>query len=232
MNEKIIIAEGIRKSFRISKNKSLEILKGISLEIDHGKITMIVGASGAGKSTLLHILGGLDRPDSGKVLIDLQDISKMSDAQLSKFRNKKIGFIFQFHHLLPEFTAEENIAIPMMLDGKSYSKAVERSRELLKIVGLSDRSSHKPSELSGGEQQRVAVARALANNPSIIFADEPTGNLDSANGEIIHSLFKELKTNHGFTFLIVSHNPELIRLGDVVHEIKDGTIIDGNLSPV
>ncbi len=230
MNEKIIIAEGIRKSFRISKNKSLEILKGISLEIDYGKITMIVGASGAGKSTLLHILSGLDKPDVGKILIDGKDISKMSDTQLSKFRNKKIGFIFQFHHLLPEFTAEENIAIPMMLDGKPYSKAVERSRELLKIVGLLDRSSHKPAELSGGEQQRVAVARALSNNPSIIFADEPTGNLDSANGEIIHSLFKELKTNYGFTFLIVSHNPELIRLGDVVHEIKDGIIIDGNLS--
>lgn len=230
MNEKIIIAEGIRKSFRISKNKSLEILKGISLEIDYGKITMIVGASGAGKSTFLHILSGLDKPDVGKILIDGKDISKMSDTQLSKFRNKKIGFIFQFHHLLPEFTAEENIAIPMMLDGKSYSKAIERSRELLKIVGLLDRSSHKPAELSGGEQQRVAVARALSNNPSIIFADEPTGNLDSANGEIIHSLFKELKSNYGFTFLIVSHNPELIRLGDVVHEIKDGIIIDGNLS--
>jgi lipoprotein-releasing system ATP-binding protein len=231
MNEKIIAAEGIRKSFRISKDKSLEILKGISLEIESRKITVIVGASGAGKSTLLHILSGLDKPDDGKILIEGSDISKMSDTQLSKFRNKKIGFIFQFHHLLPEFTAEENVAIPIMLDGASYGKALERSRELIKMVGLADRSAHKPAELSGGEQQRVAVARALANNPSIIFADEPTGNLDSANGEIIHSLFTELKNNHGYTFLVVSHNPELIKLGDVVHEIKDGTIIDGNLSP-
>lgn len=224
MNNYIIEAKDIRKSFYKTKEKKLEILKGISLNIVEHKITLIVGASGAGKSTLLHILSGLDLPDSGEVKIKGIDIFKMSDDKLSSFRNKNIGFVFQFHHLLPEFDALENVAIPMMINGTTLKQANKRAEELLELVGLKDRMHHKPSELSGGEQQRVAIARALANNPSIIFADEPTGNLDSQNGEIIHNLFVELNKNLGLTFLIVTHNPQLIEFGDYVYEIKDGVI--------
>jgi len=222
--EVILKAENIFKSFNKSKNQCLEILKGVSLEIEKNKITSIIGASGAGKSTLLHIISGLDKPDSGDVTIKGQNISKMSDDKLSKFRNKHIGFIFQFHHLLPEFTALENVAIPQMINGTPIKTAMKNVEYLLKAVGLSDRSDHKPAELSGGEQQRVAVARALANNPEIIFADEPTGNLDSKNSDILHKLFIELKDQFGLTFLIVSHNPELISLADKVLEMKDGQI--------
>lgn len=218
----ILKAENIFKSFAKSKEQKLEILKGISLELEAIKITEIVGASGAGKSTLLHILSGLDTPDSGEVEIERTDIFKLSDEKLSKFRNKNIGFIFQFHHLLPEFTALENVSIPMMINGISLKNSLKKSEELLKTVGLQERFEHKPAELSGGEAQRVAVARALANNPKIIFADEPTGNLDSANSEMMHKLFVELKEKLGLTFLIVTHNPELVKLADTVLEMKDG----------
>ncbi len=224
MNNYIIEAKEIRKSYYKTKDNKLEILKGISLNIKEGKITLIVGASGAGKSTLLHILSGLDLPDNGEVKIKGKNIFKMNDDKLSSFRNKHIGFVFQFHHLLPEFNALENVAIPMMINRKSLKHAIRRAEELLELVGLKDRMHNKPSELSGGEQQRVAVARALANNPSIIFADEPTGNLDSHNSNIIHNLFIELNKNFGTTFLIVTHNPQLISIGHYVYEIKDGII--------
>jgi len=221
----ILKAENIYKSFVKSKEQKLDILKGISLKLEVNKITEIVGASGAGKSTLLHILSGLDTPDTGKVEIEGTEIFKLSDDKLSKFRNKNIGFIFQFHHLLPEFTALENVSIPMMINGISLKNSLKKSEELLETVGLKERFEHKPAELSGGEAQRVAVARALANNPKIIFADEPTGNLDSANSEIMHNLFVELKEKLGLTFLIVTHNPELVKLADTVLEMKDGKFV-------
>lgn len=224
----ILEANSIAKSFSKTKNKKLDILKGVSLKVQENKITMIIGASGAGKSTLLHILSGLDKPDSGTVTIKGTNIFELNDERLSTFRNKEIGFVFQFHHLLPEFDAVENVAIPIMINGTSLSKAKKRAEEILEMVGLSERFHHKPSELSGGEQQRVAVARALANNPSIIFADEPTGNLDSANSELTHNLFIDIKNKLGLTFLIVSHNPELIKLGEDVYEMKDGLIYSKN----
>ena len=229
MSEVILKAENIHKSFKTVKKVSLDILKGISLEIEPEKITVIVGASGAGKSTLLHLLGALDRPDSGEVIYEDKNIFKLSDERLAKFRNRNIGFIFQFHHLLPEFTALENVAIPQLINGTSLKDASEKSKELLVSVGLIDRTEHKPAELSGGEQQRVAVARALANNPQIIFADEPTGNLDSANSEQIHKLIVELKEKYNKTFVIVTHNQNLVKLADKVFEIKDGKLISKNI---
>jgi lipoprotein-releasing system ATP-binding protein len=224
MNEIILDASNVFKSFQTTKKINLEVLKGISIEIITGKITIIVGASGAGKSTLLHLLGGLDRPDSGEVFFDNKDIFKFSDDKLAKFRNKNVGFVFQFHHLLPEFTAIENVIIPQMINGTTYNQAKVKSKDLLQTVGLTERLDHKPAELSGGEQQRVAVARALANNPKIIFADEPTGNLDSVNSEEIHKLILDLKTNLGMTFVIVTHNSSLVKLADMLYEIKDGKI--------
>ena len=224
MDEIILKTENICKSFQTTKKVKLDVLKGISLEIEKNKITVIVGASGAGKSTLLHLLGGLDRPDSGKVFYDDKDIFKFSEDKLARFRNKNVGFVFQFHHLLPEFTALENVMIPQMINGTSLAQAKSKSEELLKTVGLTERLDHKPAELSGGEQQRVAVARALANNPKIIFADEPTGNLDSVNSEEIHKLILDLKTNLGVTFVIVTHNQNLVNLADQIYEIKDGKI--------
>lgn len=224
MNEIILKANNISKSFQTTKKVKLEVLKGISLEIKSGKITIIVGASGAGKSTLLHLLGGLDRPDSGEVFYDSGDIFKLTDDKLAKFRNVNVGFVFQFHHLLPEFTALENVMIPQMISGTTFNHSKIKSEELLHTVGLTERLDHKPAELSGGEQQRVAVARALANKPKIIFADEPTGNLDSVNSNEIHKLILDLKTNLGMTFVIVTHNPSLVELADKLYEIKDGKI--------
>jgi lipoprotein-releasing system ATP-binding protein len=224
MNSIILEAKEIRKSFLRLNNQKLDIIKGVSFELDAGKITMIVGASGAGKSTLLHILSGLDYPDNGTVKIKDTDIFKLSDEKLSAFRNKNIGFVFQFHHLLPEFDALENVAIPMMINGKSLLQAKKESESILDLVGLSDRIHHKPSELSGGEQQRVAVARALANNPSIIFADEPTGNLDSFSSSKIHELFQELNSKLNLTFLIVTHNPELVKISHNIFEMRDGLL--------
>lgn len=220
----IIKANDLHKSFNTVKNVKLDVLKGISLEIEQEKISVIIGASGAGKSTLLHILSGLDKPDKGKVLIEDKDIFSFSDEKLSKFRNQNIGFIFQFHHLLPEFTAVENVAIPLMISGLSLNKSVEKAKQLLNSVGLEERYDHKPAELSGGEQQRIAVARALANNPRIIFADEPTGNLDSENSEGIHKLLFELRNKFKITFIIVTHNPNLVNLADRIYEMKDGLL--------
>ena len=205
----ILSSENISKSYQSAKKVKLEVLKSISVEIEANKISVIVGASGAGKSTLLHLLGGLDRPDSGKVFYEQKNIFDFNNDKLAKFRNENMGFVFQFHHLLPEFTAVENVSIPQMIKGVSLKSATKNSLRLLEIVGLKDRAEHKPAELSGGEQQRVAVARALANDPKIIFADEPTGNLDSANSDSIHKLLFDLRDNFKKTFIIVTHNKEI-----------------------
>lgn len=221
----ILSAQNLNKSYQSNKKNKLDVLKNISVDIEENKISVIVGASGAGKSTLLHLLGGLDRPDEGKVFYENKNIFEFGNDRLAKFRNENIGFVFQFHHLLPEFTAIENVAIPLMINGKNLKSALNESKRLLEIVGLAQREDHKPAELSGGEQQRVAVARALSNDPKIIFADEPTGNLDSANSESIHRLLFELRDNLKKTFVIVTHNPELMKLADVIFEIKDGVIL-------
>lgn len=215
----MIRAENIHKSYG-----KLEVLKGISIDISKGQIISIVGASGAGKSTLLHILGTLDKADRGSVIINGQEISKLNERKLSLFRNKEIGFIFQFHHLLPEFTALENICIPAYIAGESKKNAVDKAIKLLDFLHLTDRKDHKPSALSGGEQQRVAVARALVNNPSVVLADEPSGNLDSSSSEKLHQLFFELRDAFRQTFIIVTHNNELASMADEQLLIRDGII--------
>jgi lipoprotein-releasing system ATP-binding protein len=227
MSSNILSANNLVKSFHNDKKMKLEVLKSVSLEIKSNEISVIIGASGAGKSTLLHLLAGLDRPDSGDVFYNGQDIFKLTEDKLARFRNKNVGLVFQFHHLLPEFTALENVAIPLMIEGKSLSVASSKAKELLMSVGLVERINHKPAELSGGEQQRVAVARALANDPEVIFADEPTGNLDSANSEAIHNLIVDLRNKFNKTFVIVTHNKGLVRLADKVFEMKDGKLIQG-----
>lgn len=224
MNEPCIIAKGISKSFTTEKKESLKVLQGIDVDVPSGLISVIIGASGAGKSTLLHILGGLDSADEGTVEIDGRNIFSLSKDQLAAFRNKSIGFVFQFHHLLPEFTAAENVAIPQMIQKKSLQQSLGRARELLELVGLADRQDHKPAALSGGEQQRVAVARALANDPQIIMADEPTGNLDSKNSQLLSRLFVELRNKLNKTFLIVTHSKDLVNIADHLYEMKDGSI--------
>jgi lipoprotein-releasing system ATP-binding protein len=202
----------------------LDILKGVDLEVQKGEIVTIVGASGAGKSTLLNILGTLDRPDQGQLYINGQEVSKLSNANLSDFRNLRIGFIFQFHHLLEEFNAVENVCIPAFIKGVPKAEAEKRAAELLKRLGLGERLTHKPNELSGGEQQRVAVARALINDPAIIFADEPSGNLDSANSLELHKLFIRLRDEFKQTFVIVTHNEELANMSDRTVLMKDGLV--------
>lgn len=206
------------------KYGTLEVLKGVDISIEKGEIVSIVGSSGAGKSTLLHILGTLDQPDRGAVYLNELKITSLRSKKLSQFRNKHIGFIFQFHHLLPEFSALENVCIPGWISNAKKSLVKERAKELLTILGLKDREEHKPSQLSGGEQQRVAVARALINTPSVVFADEPTGNLDSANAKELHHLFFELRKKFNQTFLIVTHNEELAQLSDRIVHMKDGKI--------
>lgn len=218
-NFEMIKIENIHKSYN-----TLKVLKGIDLEINSGEILSIIGASGAGKSTLLHIIGTLDRPDSGKIIYDDTSVFEMNDTKLSRFRNKEIGFVFQFHHLLPEFTALENICIPAFIGGMSKKEAEDKARELLDGFNLLERASHKPSELSGGEQQRVAVARALINQPSVILADEPSGNLDSKNAKELHELFFTLRDKYNQTFIIVTHNNELAQMADRTIVIKDGRI--------
>lgn len=213
-------ATGIKKAYG-----NLPILKGVDLEVAKGEIVSIIGASGAGKSTLLHILGSLDQPDEGIVNLKGTVVNKLSGELLSVFRNQNIGFIFQFHHLLPEFTALENICIPAFIAKKSKKDAEKKAYELLSLLGLSDRANHKPNQLSGGEQQRIAVARALINNPAIILADEPSGNLDSANANALHQLFINLRDNFSQTFVIVTHNEDLAKISDRVVTMKDGFII-------
>ena|SRR2546428_1658245 len=204
---------------------NLEILKGVDLYVEKGEVVSIVGASGAGKSTLLHIAGTLDRTDQGSLFIDGVDIRSLNPKRLSAFRNSRIGFIFQFHHLLPEFTAVENVCIPAYIANKSKKEAEKNAIELLEMLGLKDRMSHKPTELSGGEQQRVAVARALINRPAIIFADEPSGNLDSTNAKELHKLFFDLRNHFGQTFVVVTHNEELAGMADRELLMKDGKIV-------
>ncbi len=221
----ILKTQNIIKSYQNTKKVKLEVLRSVDLEIESNKISVIVGASGAGKSTLLHIMGGLDRPDSGEVYFNDQNLFQLTDEKLARFRNKNVGFVFQFHHLLPEFTALENVCIPQMIMGKSLSAAAVKAGELLEAVGMKERINHKPAELSGGEQQRVAVARALANDPDIILADEPTGNLDSENSEAVHQILINLRDQVGKTFVIVTHNTGLVNLADKVYEMKDGKII-------
>ncbi|HMK27347.1 MAG TPA: ABC transporter ATP-binding protein [Chitinophagaceae bacterium] len=203
----------------------VEVLKGVDIEIRKGEVASIVGPSGSGKSTLLHILGTLDKADMGTVSMNGSFINVLKGKELAAFRNKHIGFVFQFHHLLPEFNALENVCIPGWLAGRKKAEVKEKAIELLKILGLSQRMENKPNEMSGGEQQRVAVARALINNPDIVFADEPTGNLDSANAKELHQLFFDLRDKMNQTFLIVTHNEELAKLSDRILYMKDGKIV-------
>lgn len=217
----MLVAKEIKKSFG-----KLQILKGVDLSVKKGEIISIVGASGAGKSTLLHIIGSLSKPDSGTVHINKVDLFKLSSSKLSAFRNQNIGFIFQFHHLLPEFTALENICMPAMIAKKSKKESEFKAMELLEMLGLSHRVNHKPSEMSGGEQQRAAVARALINNPAIILADEPSGNLDSESASDLNQLFLDLRQQLNQTFIIVTHNETLANIADRKVRMKDGVILD------
>lgn len=203
----------------------VKVLKGVGIDIEKGEVVSIVGPSGSGKSTLLHILGTLDKADAGEVVMNGENIHKLSGKKLSAFRNKNIGFVFQFHHLLPEFTALENVCIPGWLAGRKKKIVEQEGKTLLEILGVSHRLGNKPNELSGGEQQRVAVARALINSPAIVFADEPTGNLDTANAKELHDLFFKLRREFSQTFLIVTHNEELAQLSDRVLHMKDGLIV-------
>ncbi len=216
----MIRAEKIKKSFG-----NLLVLKGIDFETKAAEVVSIVGASGAGKSSLLQILGTLSSPDSGKVFIDETDVFSLSSNALSDFRNKRIGFVFQFHHLLPEFTALENVAIPALIAKESMSVAKERAKELLVFLGIGERLDHKPSELSGGEQQRVAIARALINKPSVIFADEPSGNLDTNTKQEIHKLFFDLRDKYQQTIVIVTHDRDLAKMSDRTLEMRDGEFL-------
>lgn len=216
----MIQAQGITKSYN-----TLEVLKGIDLEVKAGEIVAIVGASGAGKSTLLHILGTLDSPDAGKVLLGDTDLSKIKGKRLAQFRNQHIGFVFQFHNLLPEFTALENVCMPAYLAGISPKEASPKALQLLTRLGIAARAKHRPSQMSGGEQQRTAIARALMNSPKVVFADEPSGNLDSKNSEELHKLFFDLREEFGQTFVIVTHNKELSAMSDRRITMQDGFLI-------
>ncbi|MBX2925879.1 MAG: ABC transporter ATP-binding protein [Chitinophagaceae bacterium] len=216
----MLSAKNITKSYG-----SLQVLKGVSLDIQQGEIVSIAGSSGAGKSTLLHIIGTLDYPDAGEVYLNDRRIDQLKGKQLADFRNTHMGFVFQFHHLLPEFTALENVSIPAWLAGKKKRETEANAQKLLELLGLKDRMENKPSALSGGEQQRVAVARALINNPDIVFADEPTGNLDSENARELHKLFVHLRNTLQQTFLIVTHNEELAQMSDRILHMKDGKMV-------
>lgn len=217
----MIDIKNITKSFG-----QLQVLKGIDLHIEKGEVVSIVGPSGAGKTTLLQIIGTLDKPDSGEVIIDGTDVNKLSKKQMSDFRNRKIGFVFQFHQLLPEFTALENVMIPALISGSSRREAKRRAAELLDFMGLAERAKHKPNELSGGEKQRVAVARALVNSPAVILADEPSGSLDSKNKAELHQLFFDLRDKFGQTFVIVTHDEWLANITDRTIHLEDGTVIN------
>lgn len=216
----MLIASDIHKSYG-----NLHVLKGVNLEISASEIVSIVGSSGAGKSTLLHILGTLDQPDQGSLQMGGKDLFNMKSEELAKFRNEQIGFIFQFHNLLPEFTALENIQIPAFIQGKSPAQIQKKAGELAELLGITSRLDHKPSSLSGGEQQRVAVARALINSPQVVFADEPSGNLDTKNARALHELFFTLRKELGHSFVIVTHNEELAAMADRKVEMKDGNIL-------
>ena len=221
----ILEAKNIKKWYDTGDRSRLEVLKGITLSFDQGEIVAVVGQSGAGKSTLVHLLGLLDKPSEGEILFNGVNVTQYSDEQISRVRNENIGFVFQFHHLLPEFTALENVLMPSFIAGKSGIEQSERAKMLLSDVGMTDREGHKPSELSGGEQQRVAVARALMNSPKIIFADEPSGNLDAQNAEMLHNLLFSLRDKHQQTFVIVTHNKELAERTDRRITLSNGLIV-------
>lgn len=216
----MIQAKGIEKSFG-----ELKVLKGIDFSVSKAEVVSIMGASGAGKSTLLQILGSLSTPDAGLLLVDGVDVCRLKGKTLAEFRNRKVGFVFQFHHLLPEFTALENVMLPALIAGRSKNEVQKEAERLLSEMGLSDRMSHKPSELSGGEQQRVAIARALINNPAVLFADEPSGNLDSKTKEEIHNLFFQLRERYGQTIVIVTHDPDLAKMCDRSLYMVDGQFV-------
>ncbi|MBP6672745.1 MAG: ABC transporter ATP-binding protein [Bacteroidetes bacterium] len=218
-------AKNIKKWYDTGDRSRLEVLKGISLSFDQGEVVAVIGQSGAGKSTLVHLLGLLDKPSEGEILFNGKNITQYSDEQISRVRNENIGFVFQFHHLLPEFSALENVLMPSFIAGKSGKEQYERARVLLSDVGMTDRESHKPSELSGGEQQRVAVARALMNSPKIIFADEPSGNLDAHNAELLHDLLFSLREKHQQSFVIVTHNKDLAERTDRRITLSNGLIV-------
>lgn len=221
MNEKMIEIQGVTKSFG-----QLQVLKGIDLIIHKGEVVSIVGPSGAGKTTLLQIMGTLDKADTGRVLIDGTEVSALGEKELSAFRNRRIGFVFQFHQLLPEFTALENVMMPALIGGTHHTEARRKAKEMLALLGLADREEHKPAELSGGEKQRVAVARALMNDPAVIFADEPSGSLDSRNKEELHQLFFDLRNRLGQTFVIVTHDEGLAGMTDRTIHMVDGRILE------
>ncbi len=223
MTDTLLVSEDLRMNFR-SGTEELTVLSGIDLTVEKGEIVSIVGASGVGKSTLLHILGTLMRPTGGKVWIDGKDVFRMQDSALSRFRNKNIGFVFQFHHLLPEFTAEENVMLPILISGGSKTDAKKRAAELLRSVSLGDRLTHSPGELSGGEQQRVAVARALATSPGIVLADEPSGNLDDRSSDALHELIWEVRDQFGQAFVLVTHDLTLAQRADRQLRIHQGGI--------
>jgi lipoprotein-releasing system ATP-binding protein len=223
MNDPIIRTENLRKSFAIGRD-TIDVLRGIDLTIARGEIVGLVGASGAGKSTLLHLLGGLDRPTSGTITVNGVQVDRLRESQIEPFRNRAIGFVFQFHHLLPEFTAVENVMMPGLIRGLGQSEMRERARKILENVGLSARLKHRPGELSGGEQQRVAIARALVLEPPVVLADEPTGNLDTHTGEDVIGVLKRLHQARGTTFLIVTHNEKLALEADRVIRMVDGRI--------
>jgi len=226
MSELLLQAKGIFKSYDDDNGGlPLEVLENVSLDVTKGTITSIVGSSGSGKSTLLHILGGLDKPNKGSIMWGDKDISSMNSDKLAEFRNKNIGFVFQFHHLLPEFSALENIAMPALIAGESIKKASDKALDLMKRFGVADRRSHRPTQLSGGEQQRVSMARALMNNPELILADEPTGNLDDANTQIILDLLFELRDRDGVSVLLITHEKNIAERSDIILEIKNGTIV-------
>jgi lipoprotein-releasing system ATP-binding protein len=220
----LLVAEDIHKSFPVARRPELQVLKGIDLRIARGEILAVIGPSGAGKSTLLHILGALDRPTSGRVSIDSVPVFSMNDSRISGFRNRRIGFVFQFHHLLPDFSAEENVAMPALIARRNPEEVFGRSRKLLDAMGLAHRRGHRPRELSGGEQQRVAFARALINDPLLVLADEPSGNLDRTNSDSLHELMWTMVRNEGKSFVVVTHNPDLAKKADRVIELVDGRI--------
>jgi len=224
MSNEILATKSVIKAYQMEGSR-LEVLRGVDMSIKKGEAVCIMGSSGAGKSTLLHILGTLDKPTLGKVYYQGEDLTRKSDDQLASFRNKKMGFVFQFHHLLPELTALENVSLPARIGGLSKAAALQKAADLLKTLGLQQRENHYPSELSGGERQRVAIARALVQDPEILFADEPSGNLDQDNGEVIQDLFFKLQQDLGLTLIVVTHDPEFAKRFPKVFRLKNGTFI-------
>ena len=224
MNTSLLVAENITKRF-LSGESYLEVLKGVSLTIGAGQLGVLTGPSGSGKSTLLYILGGLEKPDSGQILFDGDNVESFSDERIDSYRNVNIGFVFQMHYLLPDFTALENVIMPALIKGESRQDAVKRAEELLSLLAISERKSHYPNQLSGGEQQRVAVARAMINRPRLIFADEPTGNLDRENATLLLKLFRQLVENTGVCILVATHDPELAGMGEIAYYLHDGKIV-------